>query len=368
MAGTKVKVSGFEMQFSEGIEVNDFYQELESISKTQDINVGQYTTRVFTRIVDGLAVGLILTFRDDKKKLATERDDSGQLKVNRVELKEDQTSTEASLFCFNPTTKCGVFTHYSGSASVSVYASIFGQAHKNVKNRLVSQKVDEYSRGGSRGDISKIKSRVQGELGGSFSFKYIYQEKDLDQILDNVKSLSEVEVITELGVPDEPIFRHIGSIAKKTTQTITFLDKFKVIDNLRGHLSNFIHDVLGKKDKKYALRLIGASLSGQRIQYWIGNNIEEYGHFDYDQYVDDLPEKVWDEYYECSALANIISIVLRGSETFGEIKSVNKWDKYKSLSDSLPKPDLESVKTDSLKSNEDFKDDKLPPLQIEMYL
>ncbi|MCA2019090.1 hypothetical protein LDJ79_23480 [Vibrio tritonius] len=368
MVGTKVRVSGFEMQFSEGIEMNDFYQELESISKNKDINVGQYSTRVFTRIVDGLAVGLILTFRDDRKKLATEKDGNGQLKVNRIELKEDQTSTEASLFCFNPISKCGVFTHYSGSASVSVYTSIFGQAHKNVKDRMIEQKVDEYSRGRSRGDIRRIKSRAQREVGGSFSFKYIYQEKDLDQILENVKTLSEVEVITELGVPNEPLFRHIGSMAKKTTQTVTFLDQFKMIDNLKGHLSNFIHDALGQKDKKYALRLIGASFSGQRVQYWIGDNIEEYGHFDYEQYIDDLPEEVWDKYYECTALANITQIVVNSSETFGKIKSVYKWDKYKSVSDSLPKPDLESAKTDSLKSNDDFKDDKLPPLQIEMCL
>ncbi|MBY7899344.1 hypothetical protein KW507_02045 [Vibrio fluvialis] len=368
MAGTKVRVSGFEMQFSDGVEMNDFYQELESISKTKDINVGQYSTRVFTRIVDGLAVGLILTFRDDKKKLATEKDSSGQLKVNRVELKEDQTSTEASLFCFNPISKCGVFTHYSGSASVYVYTNIFGQAHKNVKDRIVDQKVEEYSRGRSRGSIKTIKNRAQRELGGSFSFKYIYQEKDLDQILDNVKTLSEIEVITELGVPNEPLFRHIGSMAKKTTQTITFLDQFKAIDNIRGHLSNFIHDALGKKDKKYALRLIGASLSGQRVQYWIGDNIEEYGHFDYDQYIDDLPEEVWDKYYECSALANITGIILKSSETFGEIMSTAKWDKYQSVSDTLPKPNFESVKNNSLKSDDDFKDDKLPPLQIEMYL
>ncbi|WP_133151431.1 hypothetical protein, partial [Vibrio lentus] len=212
MAGTKVKVSGFEMQFSEGVEMNDFYQELELISRNQEIIVGAYSTRVYTRIVDGLAVGLILTFKDDRKKLATEQDGSGKLKVNRIELKENQTSTEASLFCFNPSTKCGVFTHYAGAASVSVYTSIFGQAHKNVKDRLVNQRVDEYSRGRSRGDIKRIKYRAQAEFGGSFSFKYIYQEKDLTQILDNLKTLSEVEVITELGIPEEPIFRHLGTV------------------------------------------------------------------------------------------------------------------------------------------------------------
>jgi len=67
MASTKVKVSGFDMEFSSGIQMNDFYQELESISKKQDIRVGIYSTRLYTRLIDGLAVGLILTFKDDKK-------------------------------------------------------------------------------------------------------------------------------------------------------------------------------------------------------------------------------------------------------------------------------------------------------------
>ncbi|EGQ8412013.1 MULTISPECIES: hypothetical protein [Vibrio] len=368
MAGTKVKVSGFEMQFSDGVEMNDFYQELELISRNRDINVGAYSTRVYTRVVDKLAVGLILTFKDDRKKLASEEDGSGKLKVNRIELKEHQTSTEASLFCFNPLTGCGVFTHYAGAASASVYAAIFGQAHKNVKDRLINQRVDEYSRGRSRGDIRRIKRRAQGEFGGTFSFKYIYQEKDLNQILDNLKSLSEVEVITELGIPDEPVFRHLGALTKKTTQTITFLDQFKVIENLKGHLSNFIHDVFSQKNKKYALRLIGSSLSGQRVQYWIGDNVEEYGFFDYDEYIDELPDDVWDNYLECSALSNVSNILKNKSETFGELKSVDTWNKYQSAADLSPEPDLNVAKSKSLKSNEDFKDDKLPPLQIEMCL
>ncbi len=368
MAGTRVKVSGFEMQFSEGIEMNDFYQELEMISRNQDIVVGAYSTRVYTRIVDGLAVGLILTFKDDRKKLATEQDGSGKLKVNRIELKENQTSTEASLFCFNPSTKCGVFTHYAGAASVSVYTSIFGQAHKNVKERMVKQRVDEYSRNRSLGDLNRIRHRAQAEFSGSFSFKYIYQEKDLSQILDNLKSLSEVEVITELGIPEEPVFRHLGAVTKKTTQTISFLDQFKSIENLKGHLSNFIHDAFSQKNKKYALRLIGSSLSGQRAQYWIGENIEEYGFFEYDDYIDELPDDVWDSYIECTALANLSNVLKCKSETFGQVKSAESWEKYQSVADLSPKPDLTVSKSNSLKSNNDFKDDHLPPLQIERCL
>jgi hypothetical protein len=33
----------------------------------------------------------------------------------------------------------------------------------------------------------------------------IYQQKDLDQILGNMKSLSEAEISTDLGIPDKPI-------------------------------------------------------------------------------------------------------------------------------------------------------------------
>jgi hypothetical protein len=368
MGSTKVKVSGFEMDFSSGIEMNDFFQELESISKKQDIRVGIYSTRIYTRIIDNLAVGLILTFKDDKKKLATQKDGSGKLKVNRVELKEYQTSTEASLFCFNPVTKSGVFTHYAGAASVSVYTSIFNQAHKTVKDRLVDQKVNEYSRGKSSGDLKRIKSRAQGDFPGSFSFKYIYQEKDLDQILENVKTLSEIEVTTELGIPDEPVFRHLGSVAKKTTQTISFLDKFKTIENLKGHLSNFIHDAFSSKDKKYALRLVGASLTGQRAQYWLGDNIEEYGFFNYDQYIDDLPEDIWDKYDSCPALINLIEIIEGKSETFGKIKTVQSWGKHQSASDLSKSPDIKNFPSGSLKNMSDFKEDNLSPLQIEMCL
>ncbi|WP_212578528.1 hypothetical protein, partial [Vibrio parahaemolyticus] len=56
------------------------------------------------------------------------------------------------------------------------------------------------------------------------------------------------------------------------------------------------------------------------------------------------------------------------SETFGLLKPAETWDKYQSVSDLSPEPDLTSSKSKSLKSIEDFKDDNLPPLQIEMCL
>jgi hypothetical protein len=367
MASTKVKVSGFEMQFSEGIKINDFFQELESISKRPEIKVGIYSTRVYTRIIDGLAVGLILTFKDDKKKLATEKDGSGKLKVNRIELMENQASTEASLFCFNPSTRSGIFTHYAGSASVSIYTSIFNQAHKSVKNRLIDQKINELSGWGSRGDTKRIRSRAQDEYSGSFSFKHIYQEKDLNQVLDNLKNLSEIEVTTELGIPNEPVFRHLGATAKKTTQTVSFLDQFKSIENLKGHLSNFVKEVFSVKDKKYALKLIGTSLSGQRAQYWLGANVEEYGFFDYDNYIDELPEEVWDDYVSCLALKSLITKVTENSEVFGDISPVTSWEKYSSLMDLSPQPNI-PTEGGSLKSMDDFKDELVDPLQIEMCL
>ena len=368
MANTKVKVSGFEIMFSEGVKMNDFFQELESISKNKKINVSTYSTRVYTRIIENLVVGLILTFKDDKKRLATEKDINGKLKVNRIELKEHQASTEASLFCFNPSTQSGLFTHYAGAASISVYTAIFNQANKNIKQRLIDQRIDELSDFGRKGNTKIIRSRAQNEFHGSLTFKYIYQEKDLDQILSKLKNLSEVEVTTSLGVPQEPIFRHLGTMTKKTTQTINFLESFRAIENLKNHLSNFVKDALSQKEKNYALRLIGTSLAGERVQYWLGANIEEYGFFNYDDYVDGLPEDIWDNYANCDALINLINKVKEQNESFGEIEPVSSWGKYQSATDLQKEPVSPKSKVDSLINEFDHQDDESKPLQIEMHI
>lgn len=369
MANTKVKISGFELELAKGIGMNYFYQQLEALSKKSDFQVGNYSVRVFTRIVDNLAVGLILTFKGDKRKLATEEDDAGKLKVNRIALEEHQTSTEASLFCFNPVSQRGVFTHYTGAASISVYSTIFNQAHKTAKELFISQRVEEQTNFGTRGSKRKSRNNAFQEMEGSFLFKYIYQENDLTAIMENLKSISEVEVITELNVPQESNFTSLLSASKKTTQTVTFLDKFRPIENIRNLLTNFVNDTLKIKNKKFALKLVGQSIAGEKANYWIGDNTREYGFFEYDDYIEELPEFLWSHYVECKALSVLIDKVKRDEcGSFGSIYPVEKWDKCRSASDYLESPKINDPSASKIKSKDDFVETDKVPLQVEMIL
>ncbi|ELB2095497.1 hypothetical protein ACWO0M_004707 [Vibrio parahaemolyticus] len=369
MANTKVKISGFELELAKGIGMNYFYQQLEALTKKSDFQVGNYSVRVFTRIVDNLAVGLILTFKGDKRKLATEEDDAGKLKVNRIELEDHQTSTEASLFCFNPKSQRGVFTHYAGAASISIYSTIFNQAHKAAKELYINQKVQERTNFGTRGSKRQSRNNAFQEMEGSFLFKYIYQENDLTEIMKNLKSISEVEVVTELNVPQESNFTSLLSASKRTTQTVTFLDRFRPIENIRNLLTNFVNDTLKINDRKFALKLIGQSIAGEKTNYWIGDNTREYGFFEYDDYIEELPEDLWSNYVECRALSVLMDKVKKDEcGSFGKIYPVDKWDKCHSVSDYLEAPKVNDPSASKLKSKDDFVDVDREPIQVEMIL
>ena len=325
MTVTKVKISGFNLQLSDKITVRDFFSELQVISQEPSIRVKDYTARIYTAIVGDLIVGLVLTFKGEKQKLASEINDDGKLIVNRVALKKNQTSTEASLFCLNPDSLSGVYTHYSGSATASTYGCLFKKAEGNIKKDLIERKVNEITNYGESGDAKKALKTANNHYSGSFDFIRIFQEKDLQQIISSLKSLSEVEVITELGIPKEPMFQSLNSIVKKTTQTVTFIDRFRPIENLKRYLPSFVDDVLSEGEKNHALKLIGKSLAGQKASYILGNNIEEFGSFIYDEYIDGLPFDIWDQYPNCNALATLIELVKKNSITFGDITEVTSW-------------------------------------------
>jgi hypothetical protein len=363
MSGTNVKISGFKLNFSNEITINEFFQELVSISKNADSEFTGYTTRVYTRVINNLIVGLVLTFKNEKTKLASVSVPNGKLKVNRVELEKHQTSTEASLFCFNPNSLTGIYTHYTGSASVSIYNNIFKLADTNVKKRLTEERINSLTESKTRGNIVSAKKEAKNTYSGSFSITHIYQTKDLDQILSELESLSELEVTTELGIPDEPLFRSLSSVTKKTTQTINFLDKFRPIELLKTYLSDFVRVIDSKKDKKYALKLMGKAIGGEQANFLLGNNIEEFGSFRYDEYIDNLPIDVWDNYTDCKALSLIIDIVQKDSETFGDIKNACTWNKH-SDSNTFIEISQSAHNAPALNINDKEQD----PLQFEMCL
>ena len=135
----KVKILGFQLELAKNISVGEFYQQLESIEE-QEILIHGKTHILLTDIVKDYICGVFLTYKTNKKSLATQKDKSGELIVNKATLKPGEHGTEVSVFCVNPVTLKGLFYSYSGAASPTGIQSFFRKQHGVIKR----QKIKDY--------------------------------------------------------------------------------------------------------------------------------------------------------------------------------------------------------------------------------
>ena len=126
-----VNILGFKLEFSNNISIGEFYQALESI-ENQELKIAPKTYISYLDIKSGYIIGLILSYKTNKKSLATKRDNEGDLIVTISEMAPGEYMTEANVFCINPYTLKGLVYSYIGSTSANAFKSIFRKCHSNV--------------------------------------------------------------------------------------------------------------------------------------------------------------------------------------------------------------------------------------------
>jgi hypothetical protein len=107
MSGTRVRVSAFEVEFAENLDIGNFYQSLEALERKEIPIVPGRRCLLLTDVVGGYIVGIALNFRDDKKNIVTVNNNNN-LEVVKNSLKDNEHNTEATVFLMHPVTKMGL--------------------------------------------------------------------------------------------------------------------------------------------------------------------------------------------------------------------------------------------------------------------
>ncbi len=309
----KVKILGFRLSLAKNISVGEFYQQLEAVEE-KEISINGRTHILLTDIVNDYICGVFLTYKTNKKSLATQKDKNGDLIVNKATLKPGEHGTEVSVFCINPSTLKGLFYNYNGAASPTGIQKFFRDQHNAVK-RL---KIDDYKNQITdfrTKNIDGASKKARKMFEGDFHLRILVTPSDLEGIIPRYKEIHQVILRAEDALANAGVFSPIEPMTKKAHLQV---DLYK--ENPTKEVGRLIRKIFSpyaswKKDR--VLRVVGLSHSGDALELAVGDNQDHFGVIDYDDYVELLPLLRWKEYTECEALLKLIAQCDGMSEVFG---------------------------------------------------
>lgn len=322
MSGTKVKISGFQLTFSDNIKIGEVYQQLERF-ENQEIKLSGGRNGIY--LVDtheNYICGILITFRDDKKSVATKRDEDGNLKVIKSELRKDEHASEASVFFINPITKSGLFYSYFGGSNAAALSKIFSNAHKNARKYAIKSYIDEKLSQSKSKDKSKFSEKANSLYGGKFKLTIMVTPKDIKSLLSEFEEINTIEVKADGLIDNVSEFSPLISLHEKPRILTKIAKQFrrkahKEVEEVAKKLGGLSYDDLFK--------VIGKSFSGEELSRKVGDNTSEFGIMGYDDYIDKLPDDTWTQYKFCAAHNGLQAKMVKYSAVFGVPGSTQSW-------------------------------------------
>jgi hypothetical protein len=317
----KVRTLGFQLALSDGVALGELFQQLESV-EDKEIKISSKKGLIYTDVVNGLICGLILSYKSNKKSLVTQRDKDGDLKVTKNELKDNEHGTEVSIFCLNPGSLKGLFYSYSGGVSATGMSDILKQSHDAVFRRAKEQYRKEITEFGKT-PINHINQKIENKFKGFFDFKLLVTPSDLNTLLSMYSEITKIELNSSNALADSGMFTPLEDVAKGSSIRVNF-DRGSKADNIKSIVKS-VFQPFAKQQKETILRLYGMSHLGQELSLRVGENSEDFGRSDYDDFVDNLPKEKWKDYKISIALENLIRIIKETEVVFGNIPDTTSW-------------------------------------------
>lgn len=298
---TKVQVSAFELQFAKGVNFSDFIDELKNFVGTPR-KIGNLTHHLLTDTLDGFLVGLVISYKGDKKFLTT-KEGLGDLEVSTIKLDQNQHSTVVSIFAINGSTRRGMYYQYHGGVSTGAFAKLLGGVHDSARKAKVKMKRSELTNAGTK-QVEKATKKAEEHYEGRFVFISLMHNKDIDTLLEGYSELSRVEIRCSYALDDAPMFKPFADKGKGLTVGCTFEDKRNVAEIARSIRQ--VYDNITKKEEVKALRLYGKGIEGQALSEQLGQSMQYFDELSLDRYLELLPQDYWKNFKSSDAMVNLI--------------------------------------------------------------
>lgn len=308
MSATKVNIVGFTVSMSSKISLGEYFQYLER-SSGSEIQISGQKHFLLTDIHDDYITGLTLSFKSDKKSVATRLvKDNRKSQIDRIKLREDQKGTEVSFFCINPATMSGLLFSYFGGPTIRSIQKILESPYKKLQRELISEKCKELSKLSNHPDIKRIsKDKAINFYSGNFKIDMIFKKLDIKTLVKNFSEIRNIEITASNALDNAPIFSPIVPFSSKSKISIN-TDKTTGIQVLRESVIN-LYKKFKHPDEVEALKIYGKSLTDETLSFQLGENIKHFKQMTYDDYMELLPDQFWEDYKKSEAISLLLKII-----------------------------------------------------------
>lgn len=268
--------------------------------------------------------GITLVYKGDRKNLTTLKDANGKLRVEKSQLKTNQYSTEASLFCVNPTNLKGAMYQYVGSLSATGFFKLFKSIHDRVVADKIADKINELTNF-DLNNVPREKARKKAKemFAGNFELKLLLKELDLNEIVRQLEQVDQIHIKAARALEQSPYFTPIEEYISRTSITIGFQapkENSKLVESIKKVLAT-----IPFSSRQKAIKFTGKTFSGGTESFWIGDNINHYDTMSYDEYIDLLPSALWDDYIKSDALKALKKVIQDNQPIFGRLPLSRDW-------------------------------------------
>jgi len=312
----KVSVMGFQISLNRYVPFDSLINELKGVCDRDIIN-GRGTNVLYLDEAYGYVIGSSLTLKGHRKTIESKRDANGDLVVEHSEINSEATGIEPTLFAINPITRRGVYYRNYGGPSLNALQRIFRNSHDKLRKEALDLAVATEYEKKPNGDVEKSKRKIREGLAkqyaGNLQIQVLATEDDLAFLLGKYQRLNRCEITATRAIESAPLFTPLTDVIRESRVTLRF-------DNKRG-FSKVMEAVLNafkNPDQYKTLKLLGQGLDGEDLSEYVGDVKQYYHSYSYDDFIEELPARVWKEYTDSRAMGRLIDIITKNTASFGE--------------------------------------------------
>lgn len=315
----KVNIIGFELTFGSNLKISEVFQILESKQgKKNKFYSDEYV--YYVDVKDDYIIGVALRLKKDKNSVRTK--EQGGTFIPTIDVaSKDTSNTEVSFFCMNPETLKGVCYSYFGGLSTAMLRTIWQPAFKTILNAKRKAYRKELV-GSGKYQKKKASELAEQKYYEKLSIRTLITKAGIDSLFDKLASIKEIEINSQNALSQSGKYETQSSFIKKSAVNVKFENAHARLQEVQEYVRKILPSKVSEGD---IIRLRGEIDSGEEKKFYLGENNQEFGDFNFDEYTKKFPKKDWAKFPDCDAIGVLLKILKKDTILFGLTKPEHDW-------------------------------------------
>ena len=186
-------------------------------------------------------------------------------------------------------------------------------AHNKIQRSKIKDKTAELveHRGYPK---DKAAAEAESQFKGYMSVSTLTTPATVENLFEVFSSVHVLDINSKSALESAGKYSPNSTFIRKAKVYARFENAVAWYEKIKEYIRKAVPDNLSEDD---IIKLVGKTISGEEKAYRIGENLREFGEFNFDNFVSKLPQKKWSDYKKCAALKVLLKLMKDKSIIFG---------------------------------------------------